>query len=854
MRKGMASLASFIHFHCKFRALLPSVLLLIIAFAGFAARPLHSQILGKGPLSPATPSQADKAASPSPAPTPTPILAIPLAQVADQTEELDRTLREISRSLTPDPGLRAEDTEENAQTREISQRARQVEELLAGMASMMQLQDEDRYWRALEDEFARKRKLLTASAAAIEEKIRWLNAEQARWEATAEQVREATGLEIVAQRVEAELDAIHTLHSEAQEQLNKLVTRQNRISEHDREISAVLRKLGEEHERLRGRLFERDSQPLWAVRELHAYDQPISGMIHFSVIRGFAGTTNFLRLHQALLLGMAIMYVFVLLFAFRFRNYAAAEDKRDVMIDGWQVFKRPFSIALLITLLTTIGITASAPTGVSFIVCLLYLVPVLRLLPGLTQPAIRKPLYALCVFYALEWTHLAFQFRAVFKRELFALIILFAFVVFTWLARPSRLKMQSVPAWRRRMLSAGIYVGLFLLAASVIANVFGFVSLSQIFGVGVLFSVFTCALLYTLVRVLHLGILMVVSSSWFQSLPDIQGVAIERWGGRILVLAALLVWLDVNLYLFTLRSSIVASLQSTLEYPISFGKVQITLGGTLNLVLFLLLGYAVANAVSFILGKILLPKLSLRGGMAYAISRVAYYVLLGGLFFAGLVNTGFELNKFTLITGALGLGVGFGLQNIVNNFASGLIILFERPIRIGDTVEVSGVVGTVRRIGARSSTVLTFQGAEVIFPNSNLLSNQVTNWTLSSTRRRVEIPVSVSYGTDPEVVIHCLTEIATSNPHVLVHPRPETLFLGFGESALNFELRFWAAQALWFELKSQIGLLILESFRKAEIEIPYPQRDLHFRGIQSPVKEDLSAGPDTTLNRMVAKS
>jgi small-conductance mechanosensitive channel len=128
----------------------------------------------------------------------------------------------------------------------------------------------------------------------------------------------------------------------------------------------------------------------------------------------------------------------------------------------------------------------------------------------------------------------------------------------------------------------------------------------------------------------------------------------------------------------------------------------------------------------------------------------------------------------------------------------------------------------------------------VIIPNSNLLSNQVTNWTLSSTRRLVEIPVRVSYGTDPALVFKLLMEIATSNPHVLAHPQPETLFLGFGESSLNVELRFWAAQSVWFELKSQISMAILESFRNAGIEIPYPQRDLRVRSIDSPSKEEIT--------------
>src|SRR5437660_10100293 len=163
-----------------------------------------------------------------------------------------------------------------------------------------------------------------------------------------------------------------------------------------------------------------------------------------------------------------------------------------------------------------------------------------------------------------------------------------------------------------------------------------------------------------------------------------------------------------------------------------------TLGASLGLLLILIGGYALANVFTFFLKKVVLPKLPLQRGVPYAIATVTYYVLLILVALAALSAAGVELNKFTVLTGALGVGLGFGLQNIVNNFVSGLILLFDRPIHVGDTVEVGGLVGIVRRIGARSSTIVTLQGAEVIVPNSNLLSNQVINWTLSSQWRRVD--------------------------------------------------------------------------------------------------------------------
>jgi potassium-dependent mechanosensitive channel len=824
-------------------------LLLILVEICLVSIPLRSQSPPK--LFSLQPSPTPTA-SPLASASPVAIAAISLPQIADKAEELDQQLREKSKGLESAPELRLADSQAKADAEKIAERAAQADELLNGIPNMMQLQNEERYWRALAEEYEAQRKLLTSRAARVEEKIRWLETEQARWKATLDDVQERNGLEVVEQRVQQALSSIQQLDVQLREQLNLILTLQNTISEQDREIWAVVGKIDETLEQLRGRLFQRDGYPLWAIRELRAVDQPASGLFALSAHGGFGGGDfNFLRANKALFAGATILYMFSLGIAIRLRKQVESERKREVTIPGSEVFARPFSVALLVTFLATIGINASAPAAVSFIVCLLYLIPVVRLLPLLIGAALRKSLYLLCVFYLLEWVHLILQFRVAFKREFFFATIALAFGFFATLNRPSRLKIQPERAWQPRLSTGGIWLGLFLLAGSAIANVLGFVSLSQILGVGTLFSVFIFALLYTMVRVLDLSIVIVVNSVWFQSLAEGRGGDIERFGRRLLIVSAAILWLNVILYLFTVRGTVLSVLHDVLQYPIGSGKVFVTLGGTLSIVVLLVVGYVVANVASFVLGKILLPKLSLRGGMAYAISRVTYYFLLAGLFFMAVINAGLQLDKFTVITGALGLGIGFGLQNIVSNFASGLIVLFERPIRINDTVEIGGITGIVRRIGARSSTVLTAQGAEVIFPNSNLLSNQVTNWTLSSTRRRVEVAVGVSYGTDPKLVLDMLTEIAVKNPHVLAYPPPQTVFLGFGENALNFELTFWAAQSVWFELKSAVGLAVLQALRQAGIEIPYPQRDLHVRILQSLDKDESGAVSESAVSKKV---
>jgi len=299
-------------------------------------------------------------------------------------------------------------------------------------------------------------------------------------------------------------------------------------------------------------------------------------------------------------------------------------------------------------------------------------------------------------------------------------------------------------------------------------------------------------------------------------------------------------WLKAMLRLLTIYEGVMDTLSKVIHYSIGLGGVYFTLGGALTVVFILLFGYALANGFTFFLKKVLLPKLSLNRGVPYAISTITYYVLLLMVAGAALSAAGVELNKFTVLTGALGVGLGFGLQNIVNNFVSGLILIFERPIHAGDTVEVGGLVGMVRRIGARSSTILTFQGAEVIVPNSNLIANQVINWTLSSQWRRVDVPVGVAYGTDPERVIKLLVGVAESHPGVLLARAPMAFFLGFGESALKFELRFWSAQQdTWFQLQSDVTVAVAKALREADIEIPFPQRDLHVRSICASVAESV---------------
>jgi potassium-dependent mechanosensitive channel len=187
----------------------------------------------------------------------------------------------------------------------------------------------------------------------------------------------------------------------------------------------------------------------------------------------------------------------------------------------------------------------------------------------------------------------------------------------------------------------------------------------------------------------------------------------------------------------------------------------------------------------------------------------------------------------TLLVSALGVGIGFGLQTIVNNFVCGLILLLERPLRVGDTIELSGQPAKITKIGLRSTTVRTPDQADMIVPNTDLITNRVTNWTLTDRQARSVIPVGVAYGSDIALVMQTLQECALAHPGVLHSPEPQVLFRRFGDSSLDFELRAWVADVdTRLHVASDLHQDIDRRSRQAGIEIPFPQRDLHVRSVE----------------------
>jgi small-conductance mechanosensitive channel len=277
------------------------------------------------------------------------------------------------------------------------------------------------------------------------------------------------------------------------------------------------------------------------------------------------------------------------------------------------------------------------------------------------------------------------------------------------------------------------------------------------------------------------------------------------------------------------------TLQTIKQFCVKVWNTELFGSITIGSVFLLLILFASVIIVERIVQKQLirrfLSRTKLQSSLQFGLSRIIGYTLIAVGFYVAFQLVGVDLSSLAIIAASLGVGVGFGLQNIINNFVSGIIILAERPISIGDRIEVAGVAGRVTKIQLRSTTVVTNDNITMIVPNADFISNTVTNWSHGDPKVRIRVPVGVAYGSDLKLLQQLLLEAAGEHPKALRDPSPVVLFTEFGDSSLNFELGVWTQEmtATPVHFTSEMNFIIEQKLRENGIEIPFPQRDLHVR-------------------------
>jgi len=297
----------------------------------------------------------------------------------------------------------------------------------------------------------------------------------------------------------------------------------------------------------------------------------------------------------------------------------------------------------------------------------------------------------------------------------------------------------------------------------------------------------------------------------------------------------------------------IEAIQGLLSFGFTVGSRQVTVGLIFTAAAFLYGSFIVSWAVQAMLMEGVFTRRQLQVGVRISMAKLVHYGFIFVGFLLALVALGVQLRDVTIIAGALGVGIGFGLQGIVTNLVSGLILLFERPIKVGDYIELGEQWAEIKKIGLRATIVETFDRSEVVVPNSDLVSTQVINWTLSHRFGRITIPVGVAYGSDVPLVMQTLMECAEANSMVTRMPTPKVFFLAFGENSLNFEVRVWISDVEnRRQVQSDLHQEIDRRFRELGIEIAFPQRDLHVRSIDESTGSILTPPEDRHPDLVVA--
>jgi potassium efflux system protein len=816
-------------------------LLLWLPLPGLAATP--GQLLPKP--GPAGAMEKETPQTKTPAPDAAPIAQpVPLSDVAKRLEGSRRQIREVSDRIQP-AEVKEIAGEVEATQKTFAEEAKNATVTINESSRPEDLFDLEISWKNRLARLSKWQQGISSWTQQLYKDFSLVDQEEQIWELSLK-IYPAGSLPREVQGAVRELLAeIKRVKAEARKRLDAALVLENQLYQRATAISEVLDGVTLARERFRESLIVAERVPIWKVMTEWRRMAPPAAGIAAALSRQFADVLEFFRTHVFGLTLVIFSFFLILIVASLFsRKVAQWTQSHPHFEEATHFLKRPLSLALLVILVfALVFLTDRTPRMIRGLEALLLLIPVLRLLPRLVHPAARPMLFAVAFFYIFDTLrHVFLEIPLVDRLAFFALDSV-AIGVLLWLS-PARLRKRSAESPAPAYLIFLFRLALVLICGALAANIFGYFDLAQLLTTGTLYSAYALFAIFGAAKALSVLFAVFLDTDLARSLVAVRryGGLISQWGFRILNIAALVLSVETILRFFGLKDSVVKAVTGFLTAPIREGRVDFSLWDIIAFGLVLAAAILIARGVRFLLAEDVFSRMRLGRGIPVMVTTTVYYAILLFGFFIALGMARVDINRFTLLAGAFGVGIGFGLQNIVNNFISGLILLFERPIHPGDTIEAGGVSGIVKNIGIRSSTITTFDGADAIIPNATLISEKLMNWTLSDPWRRIEIAVGVAYGSDLKKVMEVLLAVAGADPNVLKDPPPAVVFQGFGESSLNFALRVWTLVQVNLDTRSRLSIALAQALREAGIEIPFPQRDLNLKSVDKHTKELLSPG------------
>jgi len=755
----------------------------------------------------------------NPAPTPIPLAAVPFqAQAAlDGLQEIEA---DVSRDQSSADAIARTVSD---LTSEIDARIADDTRLLTTSPSLEVLYRLKRDWRTFGVRLLVSARELTGHATSLEEQLERLDKLNKTWQATLQSAKQPATPPQVLQRVQSVVDSVERTRQAAESGQAHVLALQSSLSEAQARVRKTLSSIEQAEIQAVQHIFVRDSPPIWNVETgLRSEWEKHSGESFSSQLKASAAFTKrlpFIFLMHALFIGLTAAALHWL--PRRIRK--SAEEKPDLE-RALPILDLPVSTAFTLSMLLVPLIYARAPRLIHAIMGVVTLIPAVVVLRRLLLRNSYPILNAIVILYFVGQLRVLAAPLPVLARFIFLGQVLGASVFLVWVLRSWHLPTEAIETHGRvwRTIRAVARIGIILLPVAFLANIFGYVNLANLLGIIFLRTVYIAAMLYTAIRIIE-GLIIIALQ--VRPLRSSQAISqhrpmIQRRTCRLLEFLAFLLWLGLLLNFFGLLTPLVSATESALNANLTIGSFKITLGSILAALITVWASFLISKFLRFVLEEDVYSHLRLASGIPYAISTILHYVILLLGFFVALSALGIDLTKLTILVGAFSVGIGFGLQNVINNFVSGLILLFERPIKIGDVIEVGGNVGEVRRIGIRASVIRTADGSEIIVPNGSFISSQVTNWTLSDRRRAVEVSVNVAGDTDPQRVTELLKSTAAAQPGVVMEPSPQVYVTNFSAGAVTFQLRAWTdREENWPQLRSDLSLAVKGALARERIAI-----------------------------------
>ena len=634
------------------------------------------------------------------------------------------------------------------------------------------------------------------------------------------------------------IKTINNIEKDLTTEINSSLSLQTRLSEQNIDIDLTLGNIEDLLQEKERKVFVQNAPAIWesfsAVEDSTALSVQLS-KIWKSYIRT---SEEFLETNKDRIIHDVVLFLFFLLLVYLLRSYSRNIEEKDEKISlSLRLLERPISVAILVFLLFAVILYEDAPEIFFNLLRILVVLPLLRILFRILKPILRIPLLYFCALMIIQQFMVTAGSGTPVERGLLIIVSLLTIIGLSWfflLKIPASAFDNKVTSSRLIFISK---LALVLFGIGFLANIFGYVMLNFVIVNGMLNSTYGIILLLTATLALNALVVIALQTKPLQKFNVVRfhSDKIKITLAKIIKVLVIIWSLLIIMKNFLVQDEIIEWLTETLGKVWEIGDLKISIGNILLFFISIWLSVQIARVVRFFLDGEVLSRFNLARGVPGAISSITNYLIIGFGILVAMVAAGIDLSSFALLAGALGVGIGFGLQDFVRNFISGLILIFERPIQIGDAVQVDDLSGKVLKIGIRSSIVKTWEGAEVIVPNGNLISNKLVNWTLSDQLRRIDIKVGVAYGTDVALVMKTLLKCAKDQKDILTNPAPYVLFNDFAESCLEFELRSWTSHPDWIFIRSDIRIAIDEAFAKEKIVIPFPQRDLHLKsGFESP--------------------